>query len=64
VGCGEGRKRNIRGEIRWNNMREQREEIRKWLGSGGVLKRTVQWPSGQVRTGNAVSDLMDSVLEL
>jgi hypothetical protein len=37
-------------------MRDQREEIRKWPGPGGVLKRTEWWPSGQVGTGNAVSD--------
>jgi hypothetical protein len=33
-----------------------REEIRSWPGPGDVLKRTVWWPSGQVRTDNAVSD--------
>jgi hypothetical protein len=37
-------------------MRDQREEIRNWLGLGGVLKRTVWWLSGQVGTGNTVSD--------
>jgi hypothetical protein len=37
-------------------MRDQREEIRKWSGPGGVLKRTVWWPSCWVSTGNAVSD--------
>jgi hypothetical protein len=56
AGCGEeDRKGNIREEIGRNNMRDQREEIRKWPGLCGVLKRTVRWPSGQVWTGNAVS---------
>jgi hypothetical protein len=36
--------------------RNNREEIRKWLGLGGALKRAVCWHSGQVGTGNAVSD--------
>jgi hypothetical protein len=33
--------RNIRGEIGWNSVRDSREEIRKYPGLGGVLKRTV-----------------------
>jgi hypothetical protein len=37
-------------------MREQREEIRKWPGPGGALKRAACWPSGQLWTCNAVSD--------
>jgi hypothetical protein len=37
-------------------MLDQREEIRNWSEPGDVLKRTVQWPSGQVGTGSAVSD--------
>jgi hypothetical protein len=30
--------------------------MRNWLEPGGVLKRTMWWPSGQVRTGNPVTD--------
>jgi hypothetical protein len=42
AGCGEeDRERNIWGETGRNNMRDQREEIRKWPGLCGVLKRTV-----------------------
>jgi hypothetical protein len=52
VGCGEEDGKKLRGEIGQNN----REEIRKWLGLGGALKRAVCWPSDQVVTGNAVSD--------
>jgi hypothetical protein len=37
----EDREGNIWGENGRNNMRYQREEIRNWLGPGGVLKRTV-----------------------
>jgi hypothetical protein len=60
--CGEDRERNILGETGWNNMRDQRVEIRKWLGPVGVLKRTVWWPSGQVRIGNVVSDASYTLL--
>jgi hypothetical protein len=56
-GRDENREGNIRGGNKRNNMRDQREEIRKWPGPGGVLKRTVCWPSGQVGSGNAVSDV-------
>jgi hypothetical protein len=38
-------------------MIDWREEMRNRLGPVGVLKMTVWWPSGQVRTGNAVSDV-------
>jgi hypothetical protein len=55
-GRGEDREGNIWGEIGRNNMIGRREEIRNWQGTGGVLKRTVWWPSGQVRTGKAVAD--------
>jgi hypothetical protein len=33
------------GRNRQNNMRDQKEEITNWPGLGGVLKRTVCWPS-------------------
>jgi hypothetical protein len=49
VGRGEeDRERNIQGKNGRNNIRDQREEISNWLGPGGVLRRTVWWPSGQV----------------
>jgi hypothetical protein len=44
----EDREGNIQGENGWNSMIDWRKEIRNWLGLGGVLKRTVWWPSGQV----------------
>jgi hypothetical protein len=36
--------------------RDCREEIRNWPGLGSVLKRMV-WPSGQVGTGSAATDV-------
>jgi hypothetical protein len=47
-----GQEKKWRGAIGQNDKEEQR----KWPGPGGALKRADCWPSGQVRTGNAVND--------
>jgi hypothetical protein len=41
----------------------QRKDIRNWPGLGDVLKRTV-WPSGQVGTGNAATDVFTSIMRV
>lgn len=37
-------------------MTDWTEEVRNWPGLSGILKRTVCWSGGQVRTSNAVPD--------